>query len=207
MDACCMPETLLLRTFGMAIREACAAVGGNVSRISVSIESPVLRHAIGVPFRPLHQNTPHALLCLFLKYEQSETIASLLGAPFSIAVSTIEARHGAGRPKTEVKHNVNDSCLIEIRNEDRLCIFYALEASRLYATVGKPGGMKQMDFSRMVLVATGIDPNLPRYSIEEHLPLVQQYYNQRWPGLYRIAAFTDIGVYKPVFKGEMAQYD
>ncbi|KAH7697177.1 hypothetical protein AAVH_35742, partial [Aphelenchoides avenae] len=101
------------------------------------------------------------------------------------------------------------------RNEDRLRLFYALEASRLYATVGKPGGMKKDDFSRMVqrldpkqvLTATGINPNLPSYSIEEHLPLVQQYYNQRWPGLYRIAAFADIGVYKPVFKGEMAQYD
>ncbi|KAH7724141.1 hypothetical protein AAVH_08401 [Aphelenchoides avenae] len=176
---------------------------------------------------------------MFLKYEQSETIASLLGAPFSIAVSTIESRRGAGRPRAEVKHNVNDSCLIEIRNEDRLCLFYALEASRLYATVGKPGGMKQMEFVRAIrriglasqnygegtkggrpqktsilkdhvddlLRATGIDSHLANYSIEEHVPQVQQYYNQRWPGLYRIAAFTENGVYKPVFKGELAQYD
>ncbi|KAH7673276.1 hypothetical protein AAVH_42244, partial [Aphelenchoides avenae] len=161
-----------------------------------------------------------------------------MGAPFNIAVSTIEARQGADRPKAEVKHNVNDACLIEIRNEDRLCLFYAL-ASRLYATVGKPGGMTKDDFSRMIrrisqppkakgagtkggrpqksislkdqvdelLQATGIDPNLPCYAVYEHLPLVQQYHNQRWPGLYRIAAFTEIGVYKPVFKGEKAQYD
>ncbi|KAH7668238.1 hypothetical protein AAVH_42922, partial [Aphelenchoides avenae] len=176
---------------------------------------------------------------MFLKYEQSETVAPLLGAPFNIAVSTIESRRGAGRPRAEVKHNVNDNSLIENRNENRPCLFYALEASRLYATVGKPGGMKKNDFSRAIrriglapqkygegtkggrpqktnilkdqvddlLQATGIDPHLPCYSVDEHLPLVQQYYNQRWPGLYRIAAFTENGVYKPVFKGEMAQYD
>lgn len=110
-------------------------------------------------------------------------------------------------------------------------MFLALEASRLHKTLHK------RDFSRMMqkarepdavrltnrgrpqtvpnlracvaelLEATGIDPTLPDYSVEEHLPLVRDFYNQRWPGMYRIAAFTQFGTYRPVFKGEPAVHD
>lgn len=114
MNTCSCPESLLLHTFGTAIKEAVAAAKGDVSRIAININSRSLQYPIGVPFRPIHQNTPHALLCLFLKYEQSETIASLLDSPVDIEVTTVGTRRGKGKKKDEVIHNVNASYLIEV---------------------------------------------------------------------------------------------
>ena len=114
MDACSMPESLLLRVFARCIKQACISSPGRVKKIGVTITSPNLEYPIGIPVRPLHQNTPHALLCTFLKFDQSRTRPSLLGAPVNIAITALCGTDGGYRRKLEVIHNVNESCLIQV---------------------------------------------------------------------------------------------
>ncbi|KAH7704651.1 hypothetical protein AAVH_28161 [Aphelenchoides avenae] len=155
----------------------------------------------------------------FLKAEQSDRTNSLYDAPISIRITTI-------------------------KNDDSKCLFYAVEASRIYQTLDKDGGMKASTFSDMIknlpadiqrrkrpavvkkgqgrprlgdltkyvadlLHGARIDPDLNAYSMEEHLTMVQEYYNQRWPGMYRVVAFSEWGRYRPAFIGdaEGARYD
>lgn len=56
------------------------------------------------------------------------------------------------------------------------------------------------EYGRQLLEATGIDPNLPRYTIEEHVPIIQSYYNQVYPGKYRLVVFSIYAEYRPVYK-------
>ena len=63
------------------------------------------------------------------------------------------------------------------------------------------------DYVHELLQATGIDPNLPSYSVEEHVSIVERYYNDKWPGMYRIVVFKKHGSYRPYYKGEYAQHD
>ena len=114
MDACSMPESLLLRVFARCIKQACISSPGRVKKIGVTITSPNLEYPIGIPVRPLHQNTPHALLCTFLKFDQSRTRSSLLGAPVNISITALSGTDGGYRRKLEVNHNVNESCLIQV---------------------------------------------------------------------------------------------
>lgn len=54
----------------------------------------------------------------------------------------------------------------------------------------------------------GIARDLPDYSVEEHLPLVQDWYNREYAGQYRIIAFDEFGDFKtPIFKGPDAEYN
>ncbi len=50
--------------------------------------------------------------------------------------------------------------------------------------------------------------DLEEYTIEEHLPLVQKYYDLAYPKKYRISVFGDVGTYKPIYKGpNVAAYE
>uniref|UniRef100_A0A1I8B6M7 Uncharacterized protein n=1 Tax=Meloidogyne hapla TaxID=6305 RepID=A0A1I8B6M7_MELHA len=44
-------------------------------------------------------------------------------------------------------------------------------------------------------------PSLKHYSIEEHVPLIQKYFNTRFPGQYRLSVFGENGQMRPIYKG------
>lgn len=54
-------------------------------------------------------------------------------------------------------------------------------------------------------------PLLPRglaaYSVEEHIPRIQEAYNLLYPGKYRIIVFDQYGRYQPCYKGPSAEDD
>ncbi|KAH7698432.1 Protein C25F9.2 protein, partial [Aphelenchoides avenae] len=117
---------------------------------------------------------------------------------------------------------------------DGYCMLYAVELTRLHKPLKKPGGMTSLEFHKILKkgvnwngtrgfksklpTMTGLVeklfaacPTLPRglpsYSVEEHLPLIQETYNRLYPGQYRIIAFDEFGRYQPCYKGPPAQQD
>lgn len=221
LDRCSNPEALLHKIFQSSIKQACDKTPGKTNKISVRIESDLLKKGpIEIPYRSLRMNTPKALLTTFVKTEQSATEESLYGAPIRLTITTISGQSGGHRSKGMIIGNINQECLIKINNPDNLCLIYALEMSRVYATVGKTDGMSRVSFHRLIkrglsqgpcrgpkskyptmleygknlLVATGISADLSSYSVEEHVPLIQKYYNAQYPGLYRIVVFSVYGM-------------
>jgi len=50
--------------------------------------------------------------------------------------------------------------------------------------------------------------NLQYYSVEEHVPLIQKYLNEKFPGEYRLSIFGENGQTRPIWKGsDRAQKD
>lgn len=115
-------------------------------------------------------------------------------------------------------------------------MLYAIELSRLHATVNKPGELKSAEFHKILKRGTAERtssrgrrsnlptmrglveqlfrdcPQLPRglssYTVEEHIPLIQATYERLYPGKYRIIVFDNFGRYKPIYKGALrAEYD
>lgn len=234
LDRCSNPEALLHKIFQKAIKQACENTEGNVVKIGIRIESELLKKGpIEIPFRSLQMNSPEALLHKIVKTEQSYLEESLYGAPMQLIIYTLCGQQG-GHPRGNITQNVKETSLIKIRNTDKFCLFYALEMSRLHATLGQEEGMNKMTFSRLLrrglepernrgprrqglsmydygkilMDAAGISRNLPFYSVEEHVPIVQRYYNMRYPGKYRIVVFSANGNYKPVMVAkERAKHD
>ncbi|KAH7706562.1 hypothetical protein AAVH_26191, partial [Aphelenchoides avenae] len=48
---------------------------------------------------------------------------------------------------------------------------------------------------------------LPSYTVETHIPLIQDAYNRLYPDKYRIVVFDQFGRYKPQYKGPDAEFD
>lgn len=234
LDRCSNPEALLHKIFQRCIRQACENTEGNVVKIGVHIESRLLQKGpIMIPFRSLRMNSPEALLHKVVKADQSTIEESLYGAPMQVVVSTLAGQAG-GYPRTHITQNIKNTALIPIINADQYCLFYALEMSRIYATTGENDGMSEKAFSRLIqrglkeaptkkprrqglsmyeygrnlMIAAGIPMGLPEYSVEKHVPIIQRYYDSRYPGMYRVVVFSTNGNYQPVYKGkERAKYD
>lgn len=151
-----------------------------------------------------------------MNVEQSkkEEDASILGAPIEVDITVAQGgNYGAGRHRMQVKHNVQDPCLIEMKvpTGDAYCLFAAVELTRLY--VSKELDMKN-EYPRLLfnperlrqqyilplLRATGISQELLEYNAEEHLAAVQSYYDKLYPGRYEILVFSSYGVYKPTWR-------
>lgn len=44
--------------------------------------------------------------------------------------------------------------------------------------------------------------DLPAYTVEEHAPMLQQYFDRRYgPGAFRLTIFSSVGTLKPIFRG------
>lgn len=121
---------------------------------------------------------------------------------------------------------------MQIKNtQDNFCVFYSLEASRLHAMIDQPGGITNDQFRKIVkkvrrgnrgpqsplpslwelvedlMSQCGIQRDLPNYDAKVWLPVVQQKYNELYPGQFRIIAFDQYGSFRPFFKGPDAEHD
>jgi hypothetical protein len=216
-----------VQCFARCIDEAKEKADNRVFKLGISINSEMLDEPIDIPFKEPWINTPAVILHEFQRVAQSKRAASLYGAPISVTVTTIGRRDGGKRLKAEVLHNINQGHLLKIVNVDTYCFFRAIEATRMHKLIGKPGGLTPKQFSRMMSEAsqrneTGMHDlgryartlmkqcnaprGLPFYSVEEYAPIVQDYYDEKYPGMFRLSVFSSIGCYRPVFLGMPEKY-
>ncbi|KAH7709385.1 C25F9.2 protein [Aphelenchoides avenae] len=182
---------------------------------------------IDIPFKEPWIDTPAVILHEFQRVAQSKRASSLCGAPISVTVSTIGRRDGGKRLKAEVLHNINQGHLLKIENSDAYCFFRSAEATRLHKLIGKPGGLTANQFSdmmagknqrkqtgnhalgryaKMLMAQCGIPFGLPSYPVEQYAPIVQDFYEKTYPGMFRLSVFSSIGWYRPVFLGAPEKY-
>lgn len=169
-----------------------------------------------IPLAKLEHSPLFSIQNLFMNVEQSkkEQDASILGAPIEVDITIAQGgTYGAGRPRMQVKHNVQNPCLIEMKvpTGDAYCLFAAVELARLYVSkeldrkngyprlLFNPERMRQQ-FILPLLRAANIPQDLLEYNVEEHLALVQACYDIKYPGRYEILVFSSYGVYKPSWR-------
>lgn len=160
----------------------------------------------------------------FHKVDQSARPTSILGAPFTVETTCICYKellqeygggkrnfngHGRKRKNLEVNYATFDDGLIIIRNhEDRFCLFHAVEMARMEKT--SQTSQKFRDYRKSyrrqlrqvlgLMRSIGAPENLRSYNAAEWLPLVQQYYDQIFPGMFSIYVFGKYGTYRPILK-------
>ena len=99
---------------------------------------------------------------------------------------------GRRRFSRKIRRDINDACVIEIRNNDQYCLFYALELMRIHVSKAmnpktffdyKSNFQRQRSDVIQMMRKAKIPLHLPEYIIEEWGPVVQAYYDETYgPG-------------------------
>ncbi|KAH7660533.1 hypothetical protein AAVH_43683, partial [Aphelenchoides avenae] len=97
----------------------------------------------------------------------------------------------------------------------------------MHKLIGKPGGLTMSQFrdmmagknqrkqtgnhalgryAKMLMSQCRIPFGLPSYSVEQYAPVVQDFYDKTYPGMFRLSVFSSIGCYRPVFLGAPERY-
>ena len=204
---CLRPTEILRHCFQQCLRhcfqhkaiEESRVANMEVDMIGLTVSSQLLASDFGIPMRPPNENTVDAMLNLFKKVQQSHEDINLYGEPFKVIVSGINSKalprtrttRGMGRKRFAniINRNVDDACIMEIKNEDQYCLFYALELMRIYTS----RVMTRMEFSRyksniqkqegnvkQMMWKAKIPRRLPEYTLEEWGPVVQAYYDMEY---------------------------
>ena len=170
-----------------------------VDMIGLTVSSQLLASDFGIPMRPPNENTVDAMLNLFKKVQQSHEDINLYGEPFTVTVSGINSKAlprtrtttGKGRKRFAniINRNVDDACIMEIKNEDQYCLFYALELMRIYTTKEMPrqtfsrykhNFKRQETNVKQMMRKAKIPLRLLEYTLEEWGPVVQAYYDMEY---------------------------
>lgn len=131
--------------------------------------------------------------------------------PITAIITVVSPPHGRGpnEKKRDFKQYFgrNERQLIPSANDNKLCLFYALELSRIYhdekiikqmRKKGQPistelitrhsfsrilkDDLRKYTFASQLLNEIGADPSLDSYGFDV-LPLVQEFYDMQYPGL------------------------
>lgn len=62
-------------------------------------------------------------------------------------------------------------------------------------------------YAKMLMTNCNIPHNLPSYSFERYVRIVQDYYDRTYPGKYRVSVFSTVGSYKPLYVSEVEHYE
>ena len=225
-------KKLLRQAIDQAIEESKEKTG-TPDRFGLRISSERLKRGdFNVNFDPINANTLDSIMNRLHKVSKSAEEESIIGAPFTIEVTTIcfddlckevgqrqtpimAASGTANVPrkrKCDVLHAVFEDGLLKIRNRDNYCVFHAVEMARKDKTMGNRSEFKNyrrsLDQQRVavniLLDAIRAPKKQPFYDAGEYLPRIQEYYVQIYPGEFRIFVFGKYGQYKPLFKsGDM----
>ena len=152
-----------------------------------------------------HSRIPGACYEEFLRELGSEVYANKRfnhGEPSTVTVTGVRAQDlptgrttvGRGRKNyvQKITRNIEDACILQIKNTDRYCLFYALELMRIHVSKEMPHttfSRYKSNFERQrsaviqMMRNAKIPRNLPDYVLEEWGPVVQQYYDDTYgPG-------------------------
>lgn len=170
-------------------------------------------------------------------FSESLFIELLLG-PSVEGIEEILHPLGSGRPAAQLVRNVKDVSLININDNNNLCLFLAVELGIKYQKIRSIENkgfrlVQQKLFSTLInkkderhveqrfalarslldkINNSGfiIDSNLASYSLEQHVPIIQEYLYQLDDPMERcrLIVFGEYGVTKPLYKGQQrARYD
>jgi hypothetical protein len=111
-------ETLIREFIVRAVRSAQQEFGA-IEGFSCIIKSPRLKKSIQVPYRSVRQNTPEAVMNLFMSVQQSFWPVDLLGGPLRVEIITIPRNprirtDGSGRKRVEIINGINHGSLIKV---------------------------------------------------------------------------------------------
>uniref|UniRef100_A0A914MNU5 DNA-directed DNA polymerase n=2 Tax=Meloidogyne TaxID=189290 RepID=A0A914MNU5_MELIC len=163
-------------------------------------------------------------------FSQPIYIEIVMGPSHEEALELIQkGSSGSGRRPRYIMKGIDRNNLIEVRNDDlgehakNHCLLLAVQLTLLYVNMVKTtranvnflnlirGKGESAKLYRCKLIKDmltqmekhGINysPNLSHYSVEEHVPLIQKYFNEKFPGEYRLAVFGEEGHMTPLWKG------
>ena len=202
LDSVADPSEILRHCFQKCIdrtMEESRSANMEADQIGMIISSPLLSYDIWTPMRPVTENTVDAILNFFKKVQQSHTDTNIYGEPFQVTVSGINSKAlprtrtttGRGRKRFAniINRNVDDACIMEIKNEDQYCLFYALELMRIYVSKEmrhqrfseyRRNIQKQEANVKQMMRKAKIPRRLPEYTLEEWGPVVQAYYDEEY---------------------------
>lgn len=108
--------------------------------------------------------------------------------------------------------------LFEINNNDNYCLFYAIELMRFYSlykrriiTESRWRWLNENQTTKLkekviiLLHALGIPLEEPDYDANDYINTVQQFWNYKYPGEYKIFIFNDYHSY-PITKSDVIEY-
>ena len=201
--------------------------GNTADRVGIILRSESLDYDMWIPIREYNEDTAPSLLHRFETLNSYKN-GSLYGTPFSVQVSCFDARrlqndimanphsllegHGrrvkGGGPN--IDHNIIEEGLIRINNNgDNFCLFHAIETARLNAitptkerwrfTRYRTNQHHQKKTVRKLMKEAEIPLDLAIYDARTHIPAIQNYFDLKYPGQFRILVFRKIGKFAPVF--------
>lgn len=222
-------KKLLRQAIDQAIEESKEKTG-TPDRFGLRISSERLKRGdFNVNFDPINANTLDSIMNRLHKVSKSAEEESIIGAPFTVEVTTIcfddlckevgqretaimAASGGTAnaprKRKCDVLHAVFEDGLLKIHNRDNYCVFHAVEMARLEKTMGNRNEFKnyrrqkfeQERVAKQLVRAIGAPEGEPFYDAGVYIPRIQEYYDQKWPGEFRIFVFGRYGQYKPLLK-------
>nr|CAD2197229.1 unnamed protein product [Meloidogyne enterolobii] len=166
------------------------------------------------------------MLNLFLRVAQSkrDQRITLWGQPFSVIVTTLnkqalpdqrELIGGNPRGLAPAQHKISKKHLIEIKNKDSCCLFYALTATLVYNICAWPRWMffnykhsrksmanKLSDQAKELMEKVGAPFDKNGYDAREWVPKVVDKWNEEYRAKYRIKVFIfgSLGNHTPYYK-------
>lgn len=227
------PQEILRECFKRALDASvtrCKKDMGKPDKVGLRVISEMLDYDFWLRPAPYNANTLDNLMNRFNLVDQSAKPTSMLGAPFSVEVTTICAddlqllygnsaskingrggRHGRKRKaETSIEYAYFEDGLFKIFNPDeKYCLFHAVELARLDKEFKKnrqgfhryrQNYQLQLQNVKALMTAIGAPKNLATYDATIWLPRVQVFYDQMYPGLYKIFIFGKYGNYRPLFK-------
>lgn len=223
-------ERMIDRAYNNTIREGRTPKMFGLFLFGYGLESPIC-----IPSRTREQNRIEVIMNEIDALEISDKKWNFLDNPINIIITILSSPYGSGKAKNFNSKNyfgTKELHRLRVLNNDEFCMFYALELARLYhdqrqITEMKKKGydipdslMKQQAFSSfrrnknkqryyaMKLIENAeIDSDLEEFGIE-HLKMVQEFYDEQYPSLYRIILIDDSTDCSPLWAGPIGRkYD
>lgn len=225
------PERVLRRCIERSIEQGmheCKKAIGFPDKFGIRLFSPMLKYDMWFPIGKLNPNTVDSMLNRFHQIDMSAEPCSILGAPFTVEVTTVCEEElmrlyghqrgympGRGRKRlrksddNNIEYAYHDDGLIRISNRnDGFCLFHACEMARLDKVERdrkrfqryRESYAHQLENVQILMEAVGAPDNLPFYDATVWLGRIQEYYDQQYPGQFCFYVFEKYGQYKPKMK-------
>lgn len=202
--------------------------GTKPERMVVVISSVNLEADIKLTIQKINEDSVNTIKNRFIEVDQSNTLkdrGSLYGAPFKVDITVLPPRgtifpvvkrKTKGARPYKVKqclHNIDLDSVYTIDNDDSYCLFRAIELLRIKTIMCSRrfseylyNRRAQTDDVLRLLQELNIPLNEDGYDVETYAPILQEYYTTKFPGVFKIFFFGDVGYYKPFFKTNPAEF-
>ncbi|KAL3072392.1 hypothetical protein niasHT_034076 [Heterodera trifolii] len=223
------PENVLKNIFMMCLNYAmngAEAMNIAANHFIFLLTARHLDYEIAVHFKKVKKIEDSMAETILTRFEivdqsnKSKKRPSICEESFVIDVTAIESGFqrkklaGRGRSNSfEIPYNISEGATYNLVNNDNFCLFRAFEWLRMKHVLQqqrfsdyKRNERRQQSDITTLCQACGINMNLPFYSIEEYGERIQAYYDQHYPGMFRLFCFGTFGKMKPLWKSKVIEY-